>query len=129
VEYHSCLGQLRLLYEQGIPGKVEEFTAYHILQLIRARDRSGTLEFNSSSQSVSHVLSPTALNMYVAQLTVSQKSSQSVSHALAVQRALSMGNYHQFFKLYVDAPNMGGYVMDRFVDRERVKALITISRS
>jgi hypothetical protein len=67
--------------------------------------------------------------MFVAQLTPSQKSSRPISHALSVQRALSMGNYHQFFQLYIDAPNMAGYVMDRFVDRERVKALMIISRS
>jgi len=58
-----------------------------------------------------------------------QKAEDAIVHALSVQRALSMGNYHLLFRLYVDAPNMSAYVMDHFMDRERVKALMVMSRS
>jgi hypothetical protein len=47
-----------------------------------------------------------------------------VQHALMVRCSLAKQNYSQFFKLYEDAPNMGGYLMDQFVGRERVEALI-----
>lgn len=50
-------------------------------------------------------------------------------HALNVQRALSMGNYHLFFSLYNTVPNMGGYIMDHFVQRERIRALLVMSKS
>jgi hypothetical protein len=40
-----------------------------------------------------------------------------------------MGNYHAFFELYEKAPNMGAYIMDHFVDRERIKALIVITKA
>lgn len=40
-----------------------------------------------------------------------------------------MGNYHALFDLYLNAPNMGGYIMDHFVERERVRALLVISKS
>jgi hypothetical protein len=43
VEYNQCQATLRTLYELGIPGKVEEFTAYRILMLLHGRNRSGTL--------------------------------------------------------------------------------------
>ena len=43
VEYNQCQAMLRNLYELGIPGKVEEFTAYRILMLLHGRNRSGTL--------------------------------------------------------------------------------------
>jgi len=52
-----------------------------------------------------------------------------VKHALGVQRALAVGNYCSFFELYFSAPNMGGYIMDHFIDRERTRALIIISKA
>jgi SAC3 family protein LENG8/THP3 len=52
-----------------------------------------------------------------------------VKHALAVQRALAIGNYHAFFDLYLNAPNMGAYIMDHFVDRERLRALLVMTKA
>ena len=46
VEYNQCQAMLRNLYELGIPGKVEEFTAYRILMLLHGRNRSGTLSLH-----------------------------------------------------------------------------------
>lgn len=71
----------------------------------------------------------TDLNLYVGQLTPQQKSSTAVQHALSVQRAISMGNYHALFDLYLNAPNMGAYIMDHFIDRERVKALMIMTKA
>jgi hypothetical protein len=41
VEYNQCQATLKTLYDLGIPGKVEEFTAYRILMLLHGRNRSG----------------------------------------------------------------------------------------
>ncbi|KAF8899596.1 SAC3/GANP/Nin1/mts3/eIF-3 p25 family-domain-containing protein [Gymnopilus junonius] len=109
VEYNQCQATLKTLYELGIPGKVEEFTAYRILMLLHGRNRS-------------------ELNLYVGQLTPRQKADPAVQHALEVQRAQSMGNYYKLCDLYNTAPNMGAYIMDHFIDRERVKALMTITK-
>ena len=73
--------------------------------------------------------SPLDLNLFVGQLTSQQKSNLCVLHALNVQRALSMGNYHLFFSLYNTVPNMGGYIMDHFVERERIRALLVMTKS
>ncbi|KAF9447521.1 hypothetical protein P691DRAFT_820958 [Macrolepiota fuliginosa MF-IS2] len=110
VEYNQCQATLKTLYDLGIPGKVEEFTAYQILMLLHGRNRS-------------------ELNLYVGQLTPKQKADEAVQHALAVQRAIALGNYHSLFELYLSAPNMGAYIMDHFIDRERIRGLITISRA
>ncbi|KAF9462957.1 SAC3/GANP/Nin1/mts3/eIF-3 p25 family-domain-containing protein [Collybia nuda] len=110
VEYNQCQATLKTLYELGIPGKVEEFTAYRILMLLHGRNRS-------------------ELNLFVGQLTLRQKADPAVRHALIVQRALSMGNYHALFESYLTAPNMGAYIMDHFIDRERVKALMVITKA
>ena len=52
-----------------------------------------------------------------------------MQHALSVQRALAMGNYHALFGLYSTSPNMGAYIMDHFVARERAKALMVITKA
>ncbi|KAF9078180.1 SAC3/GANP/Nin1/mts3/eIF-3 p25 family-domain-containing protein [Rhodocollybia butyracea] len=110
VEYNQCQASLKALYELGIPGKVEEFTGYRILMLLHGRNRS-------------------ELNLFVGQLTPRQKVDPAVRHALDVQRSLSMGNYHALFLLYLNAPNMGAYIMDHFISRERVKALIVMAKA
>jgi len=69
------------------------------------------------------------LNLYVGQLTPRQKAADAVQHALRVQRAQSMGNYRAMFELYTNAPNMGAYIMDHFIDRERAKALTIMSKA
>jgi len=69
------------------------------------------------------------LNLYVSQLTSKQKASAAVQHAMAVQRALALGNYHAFFEYYLNAPNMGAYIMDHFVDRERLRALLVVTKA
>ncbi|KAJ7089661.1 SAC3/GANP/Nin1/mts3/eIF-3 p25 family-domain-containing protein [Mycena belliarum] len=110
VEYNQCQATLKTLYELGIPGRVEEFTAYRILMLLHGRNR-------------------TELNIYVGQLTPKQKADPAVQHALNVHRALAMGNYHALFGLYTSVPNMGAYIMDHFVPRERAKALMTMTKA
>lgn len=69
------------------------------------------------------------LNIYVGQLTSEQKKDSHIKHALAVQKAMLLGNYHALFALYKDAPSMAGYLMDHFVPRERLKALIVMSKA
>ncbi|KAJ7623451.1 SAC3/GANP/Nin1/mts3/eIF-3 p25 family-domain-containing protein [Roridomyces roridus] len=110
VEYNQCQATLKTLYDLGLPGRVEEFTAYRILMLLHGRNR-------------------TELNILVGQLTPKQKADPAVQHALSVQRALAMGNYHALFGLYSSAPNMGAYIMDHFVARERARALVVITRA
>lgn len=41
--------------------------------------------------------------------------------------ALAQGNYGRFFKLYLDAPNMNGYLMESFLDKYRTLCLQTLT--
>ncbi|KAF8159789.1 SAC3/GANP/Nin1/mts3/eIF-3 p25 family-domain-containing protein [Crassisporium funariophilum] len=109
-EYYQCQATLKTLYDLGIPGHVEEFTAYRILLLLHTRNR-------------------TELNLFVGQLTPRQKADKAVRHALEVQRAQAMGNYQKLCDLYLTAPNMGAYIMDHFIDRERAKGLMVITKA
>ncbi|KAJ5108887.1 hypothetical protein N7456_005562 [Penicillium angulare] len=109
-EYNQCQTQLRVLYAQKLGGNPTEFKAYRILYFIYTRNW-------------------TAMNDALADVTAEDKKDLAVKHALDVRSALALGNYHRFFSLYLDTPNMGAYLMDMFVDRERLSALAAICRA
>ncbi|KAM3553808.1 hypothetical protein MY1884_006473 [Beauveria asiatica] len=71
----------------------------------------------------------TGLNDTMADLTAAEKEEGPIKHALSVRSALALGNYHKFFQLYLDTPNMGAYLMDMFVVRERLAALCNMCRA
>jgi hypothetical protein len=109
-EYNQCQTQLRALYSQKLGGHPEEFLAYRILYFI-------------------HTCNRTDMNDVLADLTPADKRHHAVKHALDVRSALALGNYHRFFRLYLDSPNMGAYLMDMFIERERLAALANICKA
>ena len=109
-EYNQCQTQLRALYRQQLGGHPTEFKAYRILYFIHTRNW-------------------TAMNDALADLSATDKRDPAVQHALGVRSALALGNYHRFFQLYLDTPNMGAYLMDMFVGRERLTALTAICKA
>lgn len=109
-EYNQCQTQLRALYALNLGGNPVEFKAYRILYFIHTSNR-------------------TALNDVLADLTIAEKEEKAIKHALGVRSALALGNYHRFFRLYLDTPNMGAYLMDMFVVRERLGALSNICKA
>ncbi len=109
-EYNQCQTQLRALYKLSLAGNREEFVAYRILYYIYTCNRAD-------------------LNDVLADLTTADKQKAGVQHALQVRSALASGNYHKFFRLYDEAPFMGPYLLDMFVQRERLAALAAICRA
>jgi hypothetical protein len=109
-EYNQCQTQLRALYSLKIGGHPSEFMAYRILYFIHTGNRTG-------------------LNEILAELTPADKEKPAVKHALEVRSTLASGNYHRFFHLYLDVPHMGAYLMDKFVVRERFRALSMICKA
>jgi SAC3 family protein LENG8/THP3 len=109
-EYNQCQTQLRGLYMENLGGHPTEFLAYRILYFINIQNR-------------------TELNDVLAHLTPADKEADAVKHALEVRSSLALGNYHRFFQLYLQTHDMGAYLMDRFVGRERLAALAVICKS
>ena len=103
-EYNQCQTQLRALHSQHLGGHPEEFKAYRILYFI-------------------HTCNRTDMNNALADLTPEEKKVPAIKHALETRSALALGNYHRFAQLYLSTPNMGAYLMDMFVGRERLAAL------
>ncbi|KAF2731670.1 hypothetical protein EJ04DRAFT_471557 [Polyplosphaeria fusca] len=109
-EYNQCQTQLRALYKSNLGGNPGEFVGYRILYFV-------------------YTCNKVDMNDLLAELTPADKKEPAVKHALAVRAALALGNYHKFFRLYLEAPNMGAYLMDMFIERERLNALANISRA
>lgn len=109
-EYNQCQTQLRALYSQNLGGHPTEFKAYRILYFL-------------------HTCNRTDMNDVLADLTLAEKKNSAIKHALDARSALALGNYHKFFQLYLETPNMGAYLMDMFVARERLAALSNICKS
>lgn len=109
-EYNQCQTQLRELYSQNLGGHPAEFKAYRILYFI-------------------HTCSRTDMNDVLSDLTPAEKKAPAIKHALGARSALALGNYHRFFQLYLETPNMGAYLMDMFVSRERLAALSNMCKA
>ncbi|KAF2196072.1 hypothetical protein GQ43DRAFT_278521 [Delitschia confertaspora ATCC 74209] len=109
-EYNQCQTQLRALYSQKLGGHPEEFLAYRVLYYI-------------------YTCNQTDMNDLLAELTPADKAQAAVKHALDVRSSLALGNYHKFIQLYIIAPNMGAYLMDMFIERERLAALANIAKA
>ena len=100
-EYNQCQTRLIDLYENNSSvGNPLEFLCYRILYYIYINNNSDAMKL-------------------IAQLTQVQKSDDDVKFAVNVFNAWCSRNYCQFFKLYLDAPKMSGYLMDSYVQRER----------
>lgn len=113
-EYNQCQTQLQELYGIGIPGEREEFTAYRILYYLylQASCRGGSKGLLKILQDLPAGKQPAA-----------------VSHALLVRQAISMTDYHHFFSLYENTPNLGQHIMQKLLRTMRVEALRRIVKS
>ena len=107
-EFNQCSSQLRQLYTIfGIPGSEDEFTAYRILYMIHTRNK------NEMVHLIGSITNP----------------GPNVQHALALRSALSKGDFCAFFFLARETPDMGSYLIDQFIDRERVFTFLKLAKA
>ncbi|KAL9249757.1 SAC3 family protein A-like protein [Drosera capensis] len=109
-EYNQCQSQLKSLYAEGIVGRHFEFSAYNLLGVLHSNSRRDLLASMS-------------------RLSVEAKGDEAVKHALAVQAAVTSGNYVSFFRLYKTSPNLNTCLMDLYVEKMRFEAVKCMSRA
>ena len=92
------------------PLSLQEFLTYRILYYIYIKNTSDAMKL-------------------IAKLSAQQKSSEDVKFGVSVFNAWTARNYYRFFKLYLTAPKMSGYLMDTFVQRERNAAMCSMVKA
>lgn len=117
-EFNQCQTQLISLYKLGLQGARMEFLAYRILYACYADNRVDMLKLLQVVEEATEREGGGAA-----------ADNAAVAHALRVREALALDNYHAFFRLYRDAPNMGTYLMDLVVDKVRLTALERIVKA
>ena len=108
-EFNQCNSMLMELYESW-PGSVAEFTAYRLFYGMLVRDYAD-------------------IDQCMATISPGIREVPEVLHAKKIYSSWVLHDYSAFFKLYVATPNMGGYLIDMFVQRERLNALKIMSKA
>lgn len=108
-EYNQCQTQLRTLHKRLRIRLPTEFIAYQILYFIFIKNTAGQYDMHL-------------------ELNDQERNDVAVKNALDIQSALLLGNYHRFFRLYKNVPNLGRYLVDSFIARERLAALATYAK-
>lgn len=111
-EFNQCQTQLPSLYALDASwGSPREFLAYRMLYALHTRNN-------------------TMIGSMLISLTPQDKGDPYVSHALSVRKAVTENDFHQTLcVLYPACPGLGRYLMDCFVDRERVTALCFMAKA
>ena len=108
-EFNQCNSMLMELYESW-GGNVAEFTAYRLFYGILVIDFID-------------------IDQCLASIPADIREMPELIHAVKLYTAWLIHDYSVFFKLYIATPNMGGYLIDMFVQRERLHALKTMCKA
>lgn len=109
-DYQKCSTALRVLFDAGVQGCRAEFDAYRILANVCQDHCTSDEVLKAMKEAHAHGVG----------------ASVEVKHALAVQRALTIGNWAGFWKLYARSPHCGRLIMDRAAPGVRLEAARTL---
>lgn len=123
-EFNQCQTQLKALYGDLGGKNRNEFVAYRILYYIFTKNTLGKqlfLYFRAKINNFSWLIIDIMTVMKA--LTDADKSDDCIAFALRLRSAWGCGNFHRFFRMYMKAPKMAGFLVDWFIDRERKECL------
>ena len=124
-EFNQCQTQLKELYEKLAHDRSEqsglknetEFIAYRILYYVIL---SGNKKYEGGSSDMMKIM---------LSLPSERRAIPTIAHALKVRVAFAEYDYHAFFALQDNCPNMGAYLMDYLVPSFRRDALQRIHKA
>lgn len=106
-----------MLYSEVGGNNKNEFTAYRILYFIFTKNTLGKSNLYFENIRFIHFISD--IMTIMKSLSSDEKSDACIMFVLKLRCAWSLGNFHRFFQLYLNAPLMAGFLVDWFIDRER----------
>lgn len=109
-EYNQCQTQLRALYKRVRQRLPTEFVAYRILYFTLTKNTAGHCDI-------------------LMEMNDDERNNAAVKNALGIRSALALGNYHRFFHLAKDVPNLGHSLVGSFIARERLAALANYAKA
>ena len=122
-EYNQCQTQLKELYRhlsdkdpQAVVNR-NEFVAYRLLYYVFL---TGNQKYDGGSSDLLKILLA---------LTPADRTDKAIHHALQVRVAVADMDYHAFFRIKQDCPNLGGLLMDLMVPGLRHNALLRIGKA
>lgn len=113
-EYNQCQTRLLELYTQGLKGSITEFVSYHILYLTMM---SNYVELNNF-----------ILKLRREFQNILNFKDFAVNHAIMVRDSIISSNYSLLFRLYKSVPNMGIYLMDHFIEKNRTASFVNFCK-
>lgn len=114
-EFNQCQSRLIALFEQPNikPSCLEEFSSYRILYYVLTEDYGA---INN-------------LRLKLMTERTSVFSHRCVQTAFHLANAKLIGDYHHFMQLYHSMEDLGKKLVELFIDKEKLKSLVTICRS
>ena len=109
-EYNQCQTQLHTLHKTMRKRLPTEFIAYRILYFVLTKNGP-------------------AMNDIVLEINEDERKDAAVKNALDIRSAIALGNYYRFFQLCKDVPNLGRYLVQSFMTRQRLAALANYART
>ena len=122
--FKECQTALPDLYKEGNAGSQAEFAAYQIMYTAFSVTTGP-----SKNLVVTGAPSNRALSKMLQELKKETRQHEAVQHANRVREAVRDNNYVAFFRLHEEAPFMGAYLMDIYMQTMRVKGLRSILRA
>ena len=109
-EYNQCQTQLHTLHKAMRKRLPTEFIAYRILYFVLTKNGP-------------------AMNDTILEINEEDRKDVAVKNALDIRSAIALGNYYRFFHLCKDVPNLGRYLVQSFMSRQRLAALANYARA
>ncbi|KAK2710568.1 leukocyte receptor cluster member 8 homolog isoform X2 [Artemia franciscana] len=109
-EFNRCQSQLKILYKEVGGEKKNEFIAYRLIYYI----------FTKNTRDMVTELST---------IRKEEREDPLVDFAIKLRSAWQIGNFVQIFRLYEVAPRFSGYLIEKFLPRERKRALKMIIKA
>lgn len=121
-EYNQCQTQLKELYlllenDSKAVAHRNEFIAYRLLYYIFL---TGNKKYDGGSSDLFKIMDS---------LQPAERLDPAIQHALSVRMAVSEFDYHAFFRLRTNSPNLGIFLMDRIAPSMRFNALLRICKA